>query len=464
MQHYAERDIWGDLRPGTEIPSGLEENLRFTSYRYDPVIGKYFSQARFYDSANGRMLVKDPVKRSLNSYRYCDNDPADYVDPTGEIAHILWGIGLGGAFGFGGGFLSSAVSQKASGGEIDWKEALGSGINGLITGATQGGLLASGAGIPAALFANTLAGTAGSAAEQYIGSGKIDARKSITSGLNNAVSNAIYGTRPLGSMKEAFGRGVGAGAATSALNYISDTLGEKTFHSRMGVGLLPGITGAAFSPYNFLRNPRRGCGSPSPFVPSLGYGSARGYQYDLPKIENGSQSQSKRFSFGDFLREVAIGGITGGLSSAAFYGAGKGIERLIDGLRPSRGSKPLSLKIGDDDVINKAMEIAGKSNDEVFNVVGHGSPEGIEFRGKLLNAKEVAELIRNSPQYVGGKQIVKLYSCETGKGRNGFAQQLAKELGVEVKAPNKLIYPTASNDFVIADKLFIKGDWISFKP
>ena len=333
MQHYAERDIWGDLRPGTEIPSGLEENLRFTSYRYDPVIGKYFAQARFYDSANGRMLSKDPVKRNLNRYRYCDNDPADYVDPTGEIAHILWGIGLGGAFGFGGGFLSSAVSQKASGGEIDWKEALGSGINGLITGATQGGLLASGAGIPAALFANTLAGTAGSAAEQYIGSGKIDARKSITSGLNNAVSNAIYGTRPLGSMKEAFGRGVGAGAATSALNYISDTLGEKTLHSRMGMGLLSGMTGAAFSPYNFLRNPRRGCGSPSPFVPSLGYGSARGYQYDLPKIENGSQSQTKKFSLGDFLREVAIGGITGGLSSAAFYGAGKGIERLIDGLR-----------------------------------------------------------------------------------------------------------------------------------
>ena len=338
MQHYAERDIWGDLRPGTEIPSGLEENLRFTSYRYDPVIGKYFAQARFYDSANGRMLSKDPVKRGLNSYRYCDNDPADYVDPTGEIAHILWGIGLGGAFGFGGGFLSSAVSQKASGGEIDWKEALGSGINGLITGATQGGLLASGAGIPAALFANTLAGTAGSAAEQYIGSGKIDARKSITSGLNNAVSNAIYGTRPLGSMKEAFGRGVGAGAATSALNYISDTLGEKTLHSRMGMGLLSGMTGAAFSPYNFLRNPRRGCGSPSPFVPSLGYGSARGYQYDLPKIENGSQSQSKRFSFKDLLLEMVIGGVTGGLSSAAFYGAGKGIERLKDGLRKNRSN------------------------------------------------------------------------------------------------------------------------------
>ena len=180
---------------------------------------------------------------------------------------------------------------------------------------------------------------------------------------------------------------------------------------------------------------------------------------------NANTNTPKKFSICDFLLETVIGGITGGLSSAAFYGAGKGIERLMDGLRPKRDSgKPLSLKIGDSAEVNKAMEIVGKSNEEVFNVVGHGNSAGIEFRGRLLNAKEVADLIRNSPQYIGGKQIVKLYSCETGKGRNSFAQQLAKELNVEVKAPNKLIYPTTSNDFIIADKLFNRGDWISFKP
>ena len=354
---------------------------------HEALIATWFDKTFF--RANGRMLSKDPVKRGLNSYRYCDNDPADYVDPTGEIAHILWGIGLGGAFGFGGGFLSSAVSQKASGGEIDWKEALGSGINGLITGATQGGLLASGAGIPAALFANTLAGTAGSAAEQYIGSGKIDARKSITSGLNNAVSNAIYGTRPLGSMKEAFGRGVGAGAATSALNYISDTLGEKTLHSRMGMGLLSGMTGAAFSPYNFLRNPRRGCGSPSPFVPSLGYGSARGYQYDLPKIESGSQSQSKRFSFKDLLLEMVIGGVTGGLSSAAFYGAGKGIERLKDGLRPSRGGTGHGYSV--DSTMFPDDEAAGvlRNGEYVKNPTAHSINDYISEGSNYLGSKNM---------------------------------------------------------------------------
>ena len=33
----------------------------------DPVTGKYFAQARFYDPAYGRMLAPDPVKRGLTA-------------------------------------------------------------------------------------------------------------------------------------------------------------------------------------------------------------------------------------------------------------------------------------------------------------------------------------------------------------------------------------------------------------
>ena len=261
-----------------------------------------------------------------------------YTDPTGEIAHIAWAAGLGGIFGFGGGFLESAFSQTMDGGDIDWMEALGSGVKGAITGATQAGLLASGAGLPTALFANALAGTAGSAAEQYIGGGRIDPEKSILGGLSNAVSNAIYGTDPLGSGKEAFLRGMGDGAANAALNYLFDTTGNKGV-SRAGA--LPGIAGALFSPYEALRDPRRKCGSASPFIPVPGYGPAKGYQYEMPGAGSGNANTPKKFSICDFLLETVIGGITGGLSSAAFYGAGKGIERLMDGLRPGRGGETL---------------------------------------------------------------------------------------------------------------------------
>ena len=329
------------------------------------------------------MLAKDPVKRDQNRYRYCDNDPADYVDPTGEVANIVGGALLGG------GFLSSVVSQKMSGGEIDWWKALGAGINGLITGATQGGLLASGAGIPAALFGNNLAGTAGSAAEQGIGSGKIDPVKSIIDGLSNAVGNRWYKSDGLKSAKDAFKRGAGSGAIISGLNYISDTLFQKPEQRGMGVGLLPGIAGAAFSPYNFLRNPRRGCGSPSPFVPSLGYGSARGYQYDLPKIESGSQSQSKRFSLKDLLLEMVIGGVTGGLSSAAFYGAGKGIERLKDGLRPSRGGTGHGYSV--DSTMFPDDEAAGvlRNGEYVKNPTAHSINDYISEGSNYLGSKNM---------------------------------------------------------------------------
>ena len=89
---YAGSDVWGRRREQEENGgSGFQGQPRFTSYSYDPIIGKYFAQARFYDAEQGRMMGKDPVKRGLNAYPYCDNDPVNYVDPTGEISNIVVG-------------------------------------------------------------------------------------------------------------------------------------------------------------------------------------------------------------------------------------------------------------------------------------------------------------------------------------------------------------------------------------
>ena len=73
----------------------------------------------------------------------------------------------------------------------------------------------------------------------------------------------VYGTKPLNGVKDAFLRGAGA-------------------------GLLAGMAGGILSPYGLLRNPRRGCGSPSPFTSSLGYVSAKGYRYNT--LGTGSSS------------------------------------------------------------------------------------------------------------------------------------------------------------------------------
>lgn len=85
----------------------------------------------------------------------------------------------------------------------------------------------------------------------------------------------------------------------------------------------------------------------------------------------------------------------------------------------------LMLQLGDNhSSIEKTVKILGSSTNKEFRVVGHGNERGIEFRGRTLGAKEVAYLISKSPQYVGGRQRVKLYACNTGKNSDGFAQQL----------------------------------------
>ena len=99
------------------------------------------------------------------------------------------------------------------------------------------------------------------------------------------------------------------------------------------MGSLMGMAGRLISSFGLLRDPKKGCGGVSLFAPILGYSSARGYRYDIPKTGGAGQ---KKFSLMEFLKETAAGGITGGVVSAGFYGAGYGIETLKDGVRDGK--------------------------------------------------------------------------------------------------------------------------------
>ena len=129
-------------------------------------------------------------------------------------------------------------------------------------------------------------------------------------------------------MGDVFLRGAGVGAATAGINYISDLIGQNPGWGRPDAGFLTGMTGKLISPYGgVMRNPGRGCGSASPSVTVPGYGSSKGYQYDVPKAGGAGRKQKKKFSLKKFLKETAAGGITGGVASVGFYGTGKEIER-----------------------------------------------------------------------------------------------------------------------------------------
>ena len=320
---YIERDIWGN-QTGDRNAEG---SFLFTTYQYDPVIRKYFAQARFYDSAQGRMLAKDPVKRGLNGYPYCDNDPADYVDPTGEVPNIIAGGIIGGIAGGIAGFLESSVSQIWNKEKYSLRKALGAAAKGAITGAAQGALMASGAGLAktgaklaTSLLTNFGAGFLGSMAEQKINKRRVNPREAIREGLNNSIGGALFGNSPISGLKNAIIRGARSNAAVAAINNIFDSFTpteQDRIHDFM-LNLPPGTTLVLELP-GMRDDPRNECGGKNPFHDGVGYGLSN---------RNGSNGGRKGFSLVDFLKDVAAGAVIGGLSGAAYYGGDSAIKAL----------------------------------------------------------------------------------------------------------------------------------------
>lgn len=480
---YAERSAWGDLRIptlGDENPADVGEGPRFGSYGYDPVLGKHFAQARFYDAGQGRMLARDPVKSGLNAYPYCGNNPVNYVDPTGEIANVAIGgaIGMvtGGIFGFAG----SAISQGLSGG-FSARRAIGSAVNGAVVGAVRGALVSTGVGIGAALGSNFAAGAVGSALEQMINGGKADLGQSVAGGLTNAVSGAAYGSRQLKSAGSAFLRGAGAGAATAGINNLSNAWNSRGGGNKgnAGAGGL-GRTRSRYrtSPYAGRRNPKEGCGEQNPFGGKLGHGGGYGYRYGGSEEDETGRGG---FSFVDLAKDMIVGSVIGGLGSLTFYGAGKAVEGVRRSVRKVRVERVLDNK-GGSSATPGTSKLIGAGEGEQFgvyaskatpvegytDVIVHGAPPnevGVMHNGKwaYLNQRSLSNYLKQDAGYAGGS--IRLLSCATGSTTNGFAQNLANKMGVQVMAPSDTIWAFPNGKLTIGPKSFSNtGQWNIFNP
>ena len=100
-----------------------------------------------------------------------------------------------------------------------------------------------------------------------------------------------------------------------------------------------------------------------------------------------------------------------------------------------------------------------------FDVAMHGSPSAVAFGTAETNMSPrlLASIIRHSDGWNGQK--IRLLSCSTGKqeGENYcFAEELANALGVEVKAPDDLLYIYPSGNMYIGEDK--DGHMISFLP
>lgn len=105
---------------------------------------------------------------------------------------------------------------------------------------------------------------------------------------------------------------------------------------------------------------------------------------------------------------------------------------------------------------------------------GHGNPNTfVDQYGQPIPPKALANKIKSDPNYKPGTPV-DLLSCETGKGKNPYAQDLARELGAQVNAPDayEWYYPSGKTITAPAKGGNIKngpdvnnpGTMIPFKP
>ena len=93
------------------------------------------------------------------------------------------------------------------------------------------------------------------------------------------------------------------------------------------------------------------------------------------------------------------------------------------------------------------------------DVVAHGTPTGIyDTTGNLLSPADAASVIRSTPSWSG--QSIRLLSCSTVCPSGTFAQGLADELGVAVRAPTVDFFVNSRGVPVLDPG----GSWITYSP
>ena len=116
-------DAWGNCTITLNTNSIATKNpIRYRGYYYDEESGLYYLNARYYSPTWRRFISPDDTayldtenSNGLNLYTYCNNDPVNYADPSGNsvIASILIGFAISSLVGWG---LSAIFGSQIAGG------------------------------------------------------------------------------------------------------------------------------------------------------------------------------------------------------------------------------------------------------------------------------------------------------------------------------------------------------------
>ena len=130
-------DLWGKLLSSSGTLANVNP-LRYRGYYYDSETGFYYLQSRYYDPAIGRFINADSYAStdatgllSTNMFAYCENDPVNRSDPSGEFWNIVVGAALGAGM--------EVLTQLAAGTklrDINWVDVAVQGAVGAVTSGT----------------------------------------------------------------------------------------------------------------------------------------------------------------------------------------------------------------------------------------------------------------------------------------------------------------------------------------
>lgn len=96
-------DAWGNYTSKTHYNDGVggyyNNRFLYRGYYWDGDLGLYWTQTRLYDPVTGRFINPDSALyfnhiHGCNMYAYCNNNPVNYYDPTGESPKVLVGNNL----------------------------------------------------------------------------------------------------------------------------------------------------------------------------------------------------------------------------------------------------------------------------------------------------------------------------------------------------------------------------------
>ena len=97
---YLKYDAWGlPVQPNKLVNNdhGNYIAANFTGHTFDTTLGMYHAEARFYDAGDRTFVARDSAFDGINWYKYCNNNPASYWDPTGMAVSYFQQVSGSGA-------------------------------------------------------------------------------------------------------------------------------------------------------------------------------------------------------------------------------------------------------------------------------------------------------------------------------------------------------------------------------